>query len=1148
MSRFSLVPAALIAILCIPAQAAQTPLITERSLWKYLDNGSNQGTAWTATAFDDSLWASGPAELGYGDGDEATIVNYGPDPLRRYVTTYFRKTVNVEDPSQFTKVILRLIRDDGAVVYINGREVWRPNMPTGTIAYTTLAAVTVSDADEDAWQELTLDPQVLVAGANTVAVEMHQAGRSSSDLSFDLQLIGEDNIVVPALTRGPYLQMGTPTSMIVRWRTDTPSDSRVRFGSILGSLTSVADDLTPTTDHTVVLTGLTPGTKYYYSIGTTAAKIAGNDGSYSFVTSPRPGTATDTTRVWVLGDSGTGGPGAAAVRGAYYKYAGPTATNLWLMLGDNAYDNGLDYEYQNAVFNTYPEMLRAAPLWPTIGNHDTAQATTYNPSIAYYDIFNLPTRGEAGGVPSGTESYYSFDYGNIHFICLDSMTSDRSPTGPMLTWLRNDLAVTSATWIIAYWHHPPYSKGSHDSDRDYELIEMRQNALPILEAAGVDLVLSGHSHAYERSYLIDGHYGYSTTFTSSMKINGGDGRVEGTGAYQKPTGATHAGAVYAVAGSGAVTGGGLLNHPAMFISLNNLGSMVLEVNGNRLDAKFLRETGAVADSFTILKGASATGPNAPTAVAATALSSTSANVIWTDNSTDESGFRIERCSGTGCTTFARIADLSANTTTFTDTALTATTTYRYRVVAYNSLGASASAPAEVTTASATLTAPAALVAAAVSGTQVHLVWTDTTTNEDGFRIERCSGAACNTFDEIARTAANAVAYDDASAQPGTLYRYRVSAFNASGLSAPSAVAEATTLNAAPAAPSSLTASAVSPTQVHLAWTDASANEDGFRIERCSGAACTSFAAIGQTAANVVAFDDLSATPGTLYRYRVFAFNAAGSSAASQIAEITTANVAPAAPSLLTATAVSPTQVHLAWTDPASNEDGFRVDRCSGAACTNFAQIAQTAANVVAYDDLSAAPGTLYRYRVFAFNAAGSSAASAIAEITTANVAPAAPASLTASAVSATQVHLAWTDAASNEDGFRIERCSGAACTSFVAVGQTAANVIAFDDLSATPGTLYRYRVFAFNAAGSSAASAVAEITTPIPPPAAPVSLTASALSPYEISLRWTDASTSESGFAIERCSGSGCTTFVRIAQTAANVTSYLDSGLTPSTL
>jgi hypothetical protein len=261
----------------------------------------------------------------------------------------------------------------------------------------------------------------------------------------------------------------------------------------------------------------------------------------------------------------------------------------------------------------YPAMLRKSVLWPTLGNHDALSASSPTESGVYYDIFDLPRAGEAGGLASGTEAYYSFDYANVHFICLDSHDTDRSPPpgGAMLTWLQSDLASTAQDWIIAFWHHPPYTKGSHDSDNVLDsggrMQEMRQNALPILESGGVDLVLTGHSHSYERSFLINGHYGDSSTFEippGSHLVNGGDGRPGGDGAYAKPTlgPGPNEGAVYAVAGSSGQISGGSLNHPVMFISLNQLGSMILDVDGNRLDALFLTSTGVQADGFTILKG------------------------------------------------------------------------------------------------------------------------------------------------------------------------------------------------------------------------------------------------------------------------------------------------------------------------------------------------------------------------------------------------------------------------------------------------------------------------------------------------------------------------------------------------------------------
>ena len=414
------------------------------------------------------------------------------------------------------------------------------------------------------------------------------------------------------VTRGPYLQTGTPTSVVVRWRTDVAANSRVSYGSAPGSLTSAVDDPTPKTEHEVTLSGLTADTKYFYAVGTTTGILAGNDASHFVLTTPTPGTPKP-TRVWVLGDSGTANASAAAVRDAYFNFTGTRHTDLWLMLGDNAYNSGTDAEYQAAVFNMYPTMLRKSVLWPTLGNHDGASANSATQSGPYYDIFTLPRDGEAGGVASGTEAFYSFDYGNIHFIVLDSFETDRSSNGAMMTWLRTDLAATRQDWIIAYWHHPPYSKGSHDSDTEVELVQMRQNALPILEAGGVDLVLAGHSHSYERSYLIDGHYGTSTTLTPSMILDHGDGRPTGNGAYQKIEG-PHLGAVYTVAGSSGQTGGGSLNHPVMFISLNVLGSLVLDVNGNSLDATFLDSTGVIRDTFTVLKGgAPVPGNNPPVA-------------------------------------------------------------------------------------------------------------------------------------------------------------------------------------------------------------------------------------------------------------------------------------------------------------------------------------------------------------------------------------------------------------------------------------------------------------------------------------------------------------------------------------------------------
>ena len=586
----------------VAVTVAQSPsgtntLVAQRSAWRYLDTGVDPGATWTTAGFDDSTWATGLAQFGYGDGDEATAIGYGPDPNNRYITSWFRRPWTVGDPSMFNSLQLRLLRDDGAVVYLNGVEVARQNMPTGSISASTLAGVAVGGADESTFFNSTISPGVLIAGTNFLAVEVHQATTNSSDVSFDLQLIGfTGNAGLPSITRGPYLQNATTNSVVLRWRTGVATNSVVRFGASGASLVQAVTDDVLVTEHSVTVSNLLADTKYFYALTLGTNTLAGATTNHYFTTLAASGLPRP-TRLWVLGDSGTANANAQSVRNAYTNYAAANGpANLWLMLGDNAYNSGTDSEYQSGVFDLYPEILRNTVLWSTIGNHDTAQQTSIT-TFPYLDLFTLPQSGEAGGVASGTERYYSFDYANIHFICLDSMTSGRTTNTAMFTWLRSDLEATSQEWTIAFWHHPPYTKGSHNSDVESDLVAIRQNFLPLLESFGVDLILAGHSHCYERSFPISRHYGLSSTFNNSMKLDPGDGRTNGTGPYLKSTGT---GTVYSVAGNGGQATGGSLNHPAMFLSLNELGSLIIDVNSNRLDLQMLGPS-AVRDTFTLIK-------------------------------------------------------------------------------------------------------------------------------------------------------------------------------------------------------------------------------------------------------------------------------------------------------------------------------------------------------------------------------------------------------------------------------------------------------------------------------------------------------------------------------------------------------------------
>ncbi len=198
------------------------------------------------------------------------------------------------------------------------------------------------------------------------------------------------------VTRGPYLQQGAHDRITVRWRTSLTTDSRVLCGTNQGSLAVCGENLGQTTEHEVDLFGLIPDTEYYYAVGSTSQILAGNDTDHKFRTAPSPGTARP-TRIWILGDSGTGNAHAAAVRDAYYTYSMGTETHVWLMLGDNAYNNGTDGEYQTKLFDMYPDTLIKTVLWPTIGNHDAVTSNSTTLTGPYYDSFTLPDNAQAVG-------------------------------------------------------------------------------------------------------------------------------------------------------------------------------------------------------------------------------------------------------------------------------------------------------------------------------------------------------------------------------------------------------------------------------------------------------------------------------------------------------------------------------------------------------------------------------------------------------------------------------------------------------------------------------------------------------------------------------------------------------------------------------
>jgi hypothetical protein len=467
-----------------------------------------------------------------------------------------------------------------------------------------------------------------------------------------------------------FLQQVTATSAIVKWRGGGDqvcwTDGR-RYRKAQSCKDAVIENHANGTSHKYAkLEGLEPEQRYYYNVNGIGSR------EQRFKTAPVTGTLPKdgNTRLWVIGDSGTataivpkafGGTGepvytdeADRVRDGYLNFVrthGKEEADLFLLLGDNAYNEGSDIQWQGAFFEMYPDIMNKTAVWPTIGNHEMGAAfldykggitaggvsvsadpqtyadlddTTVDNGLPYLDIFTLPANGETGGVPSKTEQYYSFDYANVHVISLDSQVTARDPVlrETMKQWLIMDLSANMQDWTIVIFHHPLYTKGSHDSDEepssrfgiDLPIIDIRREFTPVFEDHGVDLVYGGHSHSYERSWYLNGHRGDASTFDASLHTELNDEGEPASGQGKETYGQiARSGSddkvVYTVAGSsGHVnTGSGKLDHPAHFEfpdgkhGLALMGSVVIDASEDELTATFVDEYGLARDHVTITR-------------------------------------------------------------------------------------------------------------------------------------------------------------------------------------------------------------------------------------------------------------------------------------------------------------------------------------------------------------------------------------------------------------------------------------------------------------------------------------------------------------------------------------------------------------------
>jgi len=550
---------------------------------------------------------------------------------------------------------------------------------------------------------------------------------------------------------------------------------------------------------------------------------------------------------------------------------------------------------------------------------------------------------------------------------------------------------------------------------------------------------------------------------------------------------------------------------------------------------------SVVDSSGPVAGAT-NGPKTKMSASA-ASDSVACHVRTPPAATDDvgvAGYRVERCAGVGCTDFVQIKQQTGRT--FANTGLAASTSYSYRVYAYDNAGNISASPTNTATATTSAdaiapSAPTSLKATASSPFNVSLTWTASTDTGGaglaGYKIERCTGASCTSFSQIGTSATNS--YSDTTVTSSTTYVYRVRAYdNASSANqssySSSVSATTPTDTTKPTTPSSLSASVQSSSSIKLTWTastDSGGNLAGYKVERCTGASCTSFAALQTvTGASTLTYTDTAALALTTYVYRVYAYDSAGniSGYSPSAGGTTTADTqSPSNPSV-SVSVVSSTQLTVNFsgsTDTGgSGLAGFEIARCQGAGCTSFSVLTTVSGSATSYADSNLKSSTTYVYRARAFDGASpanySSGATAQGATSKDTVKPSTPTNFHTTAVAGHRVDFAWTSATdtggSGVMSYVIERCSGS-CTTYATVSNvTGGSSTSGYDATAADYTTYGYRMYAIDGDGNTSdPSTTISVSTPDVTPPSVTSVTVTPINGTSATATWSASDAGGSG-------------------------------------
>jgi titin len=733
---------------------SSTRILGPSETWKYLDNGTDQGTAWRAINFSDTSWKSGTSELGYGDGDESTVVSYGSNPDNVYITTYFRKTFSIVDPSSIASLDLKLVRDDGAIVYLNGQEVFRSNMTAGSVNSKTLAASNIGGADESAWYSALASSSALVAGNNVIAVELHQSVPGSSDVSFNLQLYasGTSTPTIPAAPSGLVASPFSTSAIALVWNDNSPNETGFKIERSTDGVNFTQIDSVGANVATYNDSGLTSGQTYFYRVR--AYNTAGNS-AYTNVASSSPFTlpaapsnlvATAGTNkidlIWADNSNNESG----------FKIERSTDGVTFTQIFGNDDDLTSYSDVNVSVGTTYYYRVRATNPAGDSAYTNIASAKVSAPTGSVY-LSDIPWTSATNGygpVEKDT-SNGSINAGDGRPITLNGVVYSKG------------LGVHADSQIV-YNLGGAYSTFISDVGIDDEVLDTGTVKFQVL----VDGVLkfdSGTMRATSVTQSINLDITGAQTLTLLVS-DIGDGytndhadwagaRIIGDStpptAPSAPTGllasATSTSAINLAWTDTASNESGFRVERSTdgvnFTPIGTVGANVTTYLDNGLSSGTqywyrMYATNSVGDSAASNIASATTktpspAPTAPSSLTLTVASTTQINLAWTDNSSNETGFKIER--STDGVNFTQVATVGTNVKTYNNTGLSPGTGYFYRVRAYNGNGDSGytNISAATTQTTSALIAPGSSWKYLDNGSNQGTAWRATSFNDSAWK-------------------------------------------------------------------------------------------------------------------------------------------------------------------------------------------------------------------------------------------------------------------------------------------------------------------------------------------------------------------------------------------------------------------------------